>query len=199
MHWGSARTESSGAIGGAIEEGRQAQIARMRPNFQAIGGGDGVLQLGAQRPGASAIGMPPGAQPYNQLPGATPLLTPVAAHAGRADCGCSVRRGNACTTVDSPQLSQRWCRSTSHKSANSIKLRNGHRRQGLRGLHAKSPMGLQAALKRLRHQRRRSRDEVIDQPTCGSAANIGTWQRAIPSRSVRPRPAARRAKKLSRH
>jgi len=74
---GLGKDEAGDAVNGAIEEGRQAQIARMRPNFQAIGGGDGVLQLGAQRPGASAIGMPPGAQPYNQLPGATPLLTPV--------------------------------------------------------------------------------------------------------------------------
>ncbi len=82
---GLGKDESSGAIGGAIEEGRQAQIARMRPNFQAIGGGDGVLQLGAQRPGASAIGTPPGAQPYNQLPGAEPLLTPVQQAGQNAD------------------------------------------------------------------------------------------------------------------
>jgi lysozyme len=74
---GLGKDEAGGSVNAAIEEGRQAQIARMRPNFQAIGGGDGVLQLGAQRPGASAIGLPPGAQPYNQLPGATPLLTPV--------------------------------------------------------------------------------------------------------------------------
>jgi hypothetical protein len=74
---GLGKDEAGDSVNAAIEEGRQAQIARMRPNFQAIGGGDGVLQLGAQRPGASAIGMPPGAQPYNQLPGATPLLTPV--------------------------------------------------------------------------------------------------------------------------
>jgi len=74
---GLGKDEAGDSVNAAIEEGRQAQIARMRPNFQAIGGGDGVLQLGAQRPGASAIGMPPGSQPYNQLPGAQPLLTPV--------------------------------------------------------------------------------------------------------------------------
>ncbi|MEL7086854.1 MAG: hypothetical protein AAGL98_00180 [Planctomycetota bacterium] len=65
------------AVDEAIERGRQAQIARMTPFHQAIGGGDGVLQLGAQRPGAGATGMPTGAQPTNQLPGATPLQTPV--------------------------------------------------------------------------------------------------------------------------
>jgi hypothetical protein len=74
---GLGNDESNGVIGSAIEEGRQAQIARMRPNFQAIGGGDGVLQLGAQRPGSGATGLPPGTQTTTQLPGAQPLMTPV--------------------------------------------------------------------------------------------------------------------------
>ena len=46
-------------------------------NFQAIGGGDGVLQLNAQRPGAGAVALPPGQQNVTQTPGAQPLLTPV--------------------------------------------------------------------------------------------------------------------------
>jgi hypothetical protein len=74
---GLAQSESSGAINDAIEEGRQAQIAAMKPYFQPIGGGDGVWQLGAQRPGAGPISLPPGSQPANQIPGAQPLLTPV--------------------------------------------------------------------------------------------------------------------------
>jgi hypothetical protein len=69
--------ETAGAVGDALEAGRQAQIARMMPNHQAIGGGDGVLQLGAQRPGAGATGQPAGTAPVTQLPGAQPLQTPV--------------------------------------------------------------------------------------------------------------------------
>ena len=49
----------------------------MRPNFQAIGGGDGVLQLNAQVPGTGATAMPAGTTPAAQLPGAQPLMTPV--------------------------------------------------------------------------------------------------------------------------
>jgi hypothetical protein len=74
---GLGQEEANGPIGAAIEEGRQAQIERMRPYFQPIGSGNGVLQLGAQRPGAGPISLPPGSQPANQLPGAQPLLTPV--------------------------------------------------------------------------------------------------------------------------
>lgn len=74
---GLSKNEASGVIGEALEEGRRAQIERMRPNFQAIGGGDGVLQLGAQRPGASSSDLPLGSQQANQLPGARPLQTPV--------------------------------------------------------------------------------------------------------------------------
>lgn len=69
--------ETAGAIGSAMEVGRQSQIERMMPNHQAIGGGDGVFQLGAQRPGAGATGAPPGTTPSTQLPGAAPLQTPV--------------------------------------------------------------------------------------------------------------------------
>ena len=69
--------ETAGTINDAIERGRQAQIARMTPSHQAIGGGDGVFQLGAQRPGAGTVAIPPGTQPANQLPGAAPLATPV--------------------------------------------------------------------------------------------------------------------------
>ena len=69
--------EANGVINNAIEQGRQAQIERMRPYFQPIGAGNGVLQLGAQRPGAGPISLPPGSQPANQIPGAQPLLTPV--------------------------------------------------------------------------------------------------------------------------
>lgn len=65
------------AIDEAVERGNKAQVDRMMPMHQAIGGGDGVLQLGAQRPGTAATGLPPGSQPTTQLPGATPLQTPV--------------------------------------------------------------------------------------------------------------------------
>lgn len=74
---GFGKGESAGGIGDALEAGRQAQIARMMPHHQAIGGGDGVLQLGAQRPGNDATGMPAGSTPTTQLPGAAPLTTPV--------------------------------------------------------------------------------------------------------------------------
>lgn len=74
---GFGKDESKGVIGDAIEQGRQAQIARMMPYHQAIGGGDGVFQIGAQRPGADATGLPPGTAPTTQLPGAAPLQTPV--------------------------------------------------------------------------------------------------------------------------
>jgi hypothetical protein len=69
--------ETAGTINDAIERGRQAQVARMLPTHQAIGGGDGVFQIGAQRPGAGDVAIPPGTSPANQLPGATPLQTPV--------------------------------------------------------------------------------------------------------------------------
>lgn len=70
--------KEAGALDAALEEGRRAQIARMMPNHQAIGGGDGVLQLGAQRPGVGAVQPPQGAGPAaTQLPGAQPLQTPV--------------------------------------------------------------------------------------------------------------------------
>lgn len=75
--FGLSKGETAGAIGDAMERGRQAQIARMTPSHQAIGGGDGVLQVGAQRPGAGATNLPAGAAPANQLPGAQPLQTPV--------------------------------------------------------------------------------------------------------------------------
>jgi hypothetical protein len=74
---GLGQDEANGVINNAIEEGRRAQVERMRPYFQPIGAGNGVLQLGAQRPGAGSIGLPPGAQTSNQLPNAQPLLTPV--------------------------------------------------------------------------------------------------------------------------
>jgi hypothetical protein len=63
------------SVDAALEEGRQAQIARMTPYHQAIGSGDGVFQIGAQRPGAGASTVP--GQPTTQLPGAPPLQTPV--------------------------------------------------------------------------------------------------------------------------
>ena len=75
--FGFGKNESGGAIGDAMEEGRQAQIKRMTPFHQAIGSGDGVFQIGAQRPGAGAVGAPAGTQPATQLPGAAPLRTPV--------------------------------------------------------------------------------------------------------------------------
>jgi hypothetical protein len=74
---GLGQDEANGVINNAIEEGRQAQVERMRPYFQPIGSGNGVLQLGAQRPGAGPISLPPGSQSANQLPNAQPLLTPV--------------------------------------------------------------------------------------------------------------------------
>jgi hypothetical protein len=74
---GLGQDEANGVINSAIEQGRQAQVERMRPYFQPIGAGNGVLQLGAQRPGAGAISLPPGSQTANQLPNAQPLLTPV--------------------------------------------------------------------------------------------------------------------------
>jgi hypothetical protein len=75
--FGFGKNESAGPVGAALEEGRQAQIERMLPYHQAIGGGDGVFQIGAQRPGAGATGVPAGTQPATQLPGAQPLQTPV--------------------------------------------------------------------------------------------------------------------------
>jgi len=75
---GFGKNEAGPALTAALEEGRQAQITRMMPNHQAIGGGDGVLQLGAQRPGANAINPPAGVNgPTTQLPGAPPIATPV--------------------------------------------------------------------------------------------------------------------------
>lgn len=73
---GLGKDEASGVIGDALEAGRRAQIERMKPNHQAIGGGDGVLQLGAQRTGAGATALPPGTQNTNQLPQGG-VLTPV--------------------------------------------------------------------------------------------------------------------------
>jgi len=75
--FGLGKSEGGDAIDAAIKEGRQAQIQRMTPFHQAIGGGDGVFQTGAQRPGAGATGVPAGTQPTTQLPGARPLQTPV--------------------------------------------------------------------------------------------------------------------------
>ncbi len=69
--------EEVGGIGEALERGRQAQVARMMPYHQAIGGGDGVFQLGAQRPGTGAAPLPPGTGPATQQPGAPALQTPV--------------------------------------------------------------------------------------------------------------------------
>lgn len=66
-----------GGVGEALERGRQAQIERMMPNHQAIGGGDGVFQLGAQRPGAGASALPPGTGPSTQQPGGDRVATPV--------------------------------------------------------------------------------------------------------------------------
>lgn len=74
---GFGKGESAGAVGDALQAGRDAQIARMLPYHQAIGGGDGVFQLGAQRPGAGATSGPPGTANMTQLPGAQPLQTPV--------------------------------------------------------------------------------------------------------------------------
>lgn len=74
---GFGHKESAGGIDTALKEGRDAQIARMLPFHQAIGGGDGVFQLGAQRPGAGAAPMPPGTGAAAQQPGAPALATPV--------------------------------------------------------------------------------------------------------------------------
>ena len=63
------------ALAGPLEEGRQAQIARMMPNHQSLGGGDGWFMLGAQRPGQGAV-QAPGTNPSTQLPGAQPLQNP---------------------------------------------------------------------------------------------------------------------------
>jgi len=73
--WG--KDEAAGIVGQAVEAGRQEQVARMMPNHQAIGGGDGVFQLGAQRPGVGAVAAPAGTTPTTQLPGAPPVATPV--------------------------------------------------------------------------------------------------------------------------
>lgn len=75
--FGFGKDDSQGAIANAIEEGRREQIARMSPNHQAIGGGDGVFQLGAQRSGADASNLPAGTAPTTQLLGAQPVATPV--------------------------------------------------------------------------------------------------------------------------
>jgi hypothetical protein len=75
--FGFGKNESTGAIGSALEEGRQAQIDRMTPFHQAIGGGDGVFQIGAQRPGAGATDALAGTSPTTQLAGAPQLKTPV--------------------------------------------------------------------------------------------------------------------------
>ncbi len=76
--FGFGKEESAGVIAKAIEQGRQEQIDRMLPNHQAIGGGDGVFQLGAQRPGVNAAAPPAGTSPpTTQLPGAPPVATPV--------------------------------------------------------------------------------------------------------------------------
>jgi hypothetical protein len=73
---GFGKNEASGPVGAALEAGRQAQVDRMKPNHQAIGGGDGVLQLSAQRTGAGATALPPGTTNTNQLPQGG-ILTPV--------------------------------------------------------------------------------------------------------------------------
>jgi len=75
--FGLTSKESGGVLDEAMERGRQAQIDRLMPFHQAIGGGDGVFQLGAQRPGAGATNAPPGTAPTTQLPGAPPVATPV--------------------------------------------------------------------------------------------------------------------------
>lgn len=74
---GLSKDEATGVVGTELEAGRREQIERMKPNHQAIGGGDGVLQLNAQRPGAQASPLPQGTAPATQLPGAQPLQTPV--------------------------------------------------------------------------------------------------------------------------
>lgn len=76
--FGLSKGEFAGPLDEALERGRQAQIDRMMPNHQSIGGGDGVLQLAAQRPGANAIQPPAGSSGATTvLPGAQPLQTPV--------------------------------------------------------------------------------------------------------------------------
>lgn len=93
--FGYGKEEAAGVIGNAIEQGRIEQIERMLPNHQAIGGGDGVFQLGAQRPGASAVAAPPGTQPVTQLPGAAPLQTPVQQGTNPTPSGSPVAPGPA--------------------------------------------------------------------------------------------------------
>ena len=73
--WG--KEESAGVVGKAVEEGRMAMIERLLPYHQAIGGGDGVFMLGAQRPGTGATAAPAGTTPTTQIPGSQPLQTPV--------------------------------------------------------------------------------------------------------------------------
>lgn len=82
--FGFSKGEAAGGVGASMDTGRNAQIQRMMPYHQAIGGGDGVLQLGAQAPGAGASALPPGTQNNNQLPGAPPLQTPVQQATGGA-------------------------------------------------------------------------------------------------------------------
>jgi hypothetical protein len=84
-----------GAVEDAIERGRQAQIARMTPSHQAIGGGDGVFQIGAQRPGAGATGTPEGSDKTTQLPGAPALRTPVQQSNGSPPAGTPLTAGVA--------------------------------------------------------------------------------------------------------
>lgn len=73
------RKDEATSIDTALKAGRDEQIARMLPFHQAIGSGDGVFQLGAQRPGAGAAGIPGGTSPATQLPGAPAVRTPVQA------------------------------------------------------------------------------------------------------------------------
>jgi hypothetical protein len=75
--FGFNKGESAGAVDEAIKEGRAAQIAEDMKRHQSIGGGDGVLQIGAQRAGAGATALPPGTTPTNQLPGGDRIATPV--------------------------------------------------------------------------------------------------------------------------
>jgi hypothetical protein len=74
--FGLGKEETNGAIGAALERGRAAQVERMLPYHQAIGGGDGVFQLGAQRPGTGGAPLPPGTGSNTQLP-APALQTPL--------------------------------------------------------------------------------------------------------------------------
>jgi hypothetical protein len=86
--WG--KDEAAGVIGQAIEAGRLEQIERLMPFHQSIGGGDGVFQLGAQRPGAGAVSSPPGTAPTTQIPGAPPVATPVQQASGPNPAGAGV-------------------------------------------------------------------------------------------------------------